>query len=86
MEAETICPTINLNGEDKDKLQGQYQEALDKVRDAIVAVKGIKLHGRDYPNWNDYPKAHKQFLNRVVNPIYDASYYLEDITINLSQQ
>ena len=86
MEAETIYPTINLNGNDKDRLQSQYQEALDKVRDAIIAVKGIDLHGRDYPNPNDYPKAHRQFLSRVVIPLNNSEEYLEDITINLSQQ
>ena len=86
MKAETIYPTINLNGQDKDKLQGQYQEALDKVRDAINAVKRIDLHGRDYPNPNDYPKAHKQFLNRVVIPLNNSEEYLADITINISQQ
>ena len=86
MESEITYPTINLNGEDKEKLQGQYQEALDKIRDAIVSIRDIDLHGRDYPNRNDYPKAHKQFLNRVVIPINDTEEYLEDITINISQQ
>tara|TARA_R100001510_G_C7656812_1_gene217286 strand:- start:11068 stop:11379 length:312 start_codon:yes stop_codon:yes gene_type:complete len=86
MTEELIYPTINLNGQDKDKLQAQYQEGLDKIRDAIEAIKGIDLHGRDYLRRNDFPKAHKQFLHRVVIPLNTAEEYLEDVTINISQQ
>tara|TARA_R100001443_G_scaffold113603_1_gene128589 strand:+ start:477 stop:737 length:261 start_codon:yes stop_codon:yes gene_type:complete len=79
-------PTINLNGQDKDKLQSQYQDALDKLRAAREAIGNIDLHGRDYPNQDDYPKAHDEFIAHLVAPMQEAESYLESIVINLSQQ
>ena len=79
-------PTININGNDKDKLQGQYQDALDSIREAREAIGNIDLHGRDYPNQDDYPKAHDEFIAHLVAPMQEAESYLESIVINLSQQ
>tara|TARA_R100001443_G_scaffold32612_1_gene46701 strand:+ start:545 stop:805 length:261 start_codon:yes stop_codon:yes gene_type:complete len=79
-------PTINLNGNDKDKLQGQYQEALDKIRESRESIGKIDLHGRDYPNRDDYPKAHDEFIAHLVAPVQEAESYLESIVINISQQ
>ena len=79
-------PTINLNGNDKDKLQSQYQDALDRIRETREAIGKIDLHGRDYPNRDDYPKAHDEFIAHLVAPMQEAESYLESIVINLSQQ
>ena len=88
-------PTINLNGNDKDKLQSQYQDALDKLRAAREAIGNIDLHGRDYPKRidfddmatiHDFPKARKEFIAHLVKPIQEAESYLEKITIHISQQ
>jgi len=79
-------PTINLNGNDKDRLLPQYLNALDKTRDLITAIGAIDLHGRDYPNRDDYPKAHDEFIAHLVKPIQEAESYLESIAINLNQQ
>ena len=88
-------PTVNLNGNDKDKLQSQYQDALDKIRAAREAIGNIDLHGRDYPKRidfddmatiHDFPKARKEFIDHLVAPMQEAESYLESIVINLSQQ
>ena len=86
MSEEITYPTINLNGQDKYKLQGQYQNALDKIRAAREAIGEIDLHGRDYPNRDDYPKAHDEFIAHLVAPMQEAESYLESIVINLNQQ
>ena len=87
-------PTINLNGNSKDRLQSQYQDALDKIRAAREAIGEIDLHGRDYPNridfnlvgTHDFPKARKEFIDHLVAPMQEAESYLESIVINISQQ
>ena len=88
MTEEITYPTIHLNGNSKDRLQGQYENALDKVRDAIVAVRDIQFHSRDYYPQGDeaFPKAQEQLLAHLVRPIHGAESYLEKVTINISQQ
>ena len=88
MSEEITYPTINLNGQDKYKLQGQYQNALDKIRAAREAIGEIDLHGRDYDPQGShaFPKAHDEFVALLVKPMQEAESYLEKITINISQQ
>ena len=88
MPDEITYPTIHLNGNCKDRLQGQYQEVLDNLRDAIGAIDDIEFHARDYYVQGDdaFPKAQQEFIAHLVKPMQEAEEYLDKVVNNISQQ
>lgn len=45
-----LVPTINLNGTPGAELLKQYTDAMDAIVVALVAMRAIECHGRDFPD------------------------------------
>ena len=60
-------PTIHLNGSGRESLINQYHEAYMKLQEALVALRKIDVHGRDYyPQGPDaYSQASREHCKRM---------------------
>lgn len=43
-----ILPTIHLNGSGRESLMKQYREAYMKLHDAVLTLRAVDVHSRDY--------------------------------------
>lgn len=68
-------PTVNLNGTSRNVLIEEYDNALEKLRDALTALSQVTVHGRDYhlnggdiiAAWNEQ----RARCNKIVSVIED---------------
>lgn len=80
-------PLIHLNGTNGQDLLDQYSAAMETLSDAIVALRGVDVHGRDYYTINSDAasvamKEHRARLSSLNTVLQD----LEKIATNICEQ
>lgn len=80
-------PTIHPNGNSKAALTRQYNDAAQKVMDAIDAMNAIEFHKRDYYVQGEeaWDKAQIEFKG-TLHKLHDVQDYLDEILAGIIKQ
>ena len=90
MEATvTVLPIVNNNGTSKEDLLFNYRVVMGYAKKAVEEACAARPHGRDYQTHSDpdaATKARDEYEAHVVQPLAQATAYLEKLLIHISDQ